>query len=248
MALRYIIEFGRFLENNWEKSDRKDLINQFKNYLKSFIEENNDHDISLKIAAKKTTLDMELKHFLGILVPIERKLSRGIVDHEYIILEGDSKAPTKTKRQPVSIILDNIRSSFNAGAIFRTSECLNLEKVYLCGYKGTPDDPKTKKTSMGTSDKIPWEWHPHADSLIDRLQQAGIAVIGVETEERAKSIYDFNFPKPCAILLGNERHGIDPILLKKCDAVVKIPLYGQKNSLNVGIAASIVAYQAIHQK
>jgi tRNA G18 (ribose-2'-O)-methylase SpoU len=141
---------------------------------------------------------------------------------------------------PLAIYLDNLRSAFNVGSILRTTEAFRLGTV--CFSKATPfiDNPKVQKTSMNTCDKVPCEQHTDL-SLLPR------PLIALETAPEAPSAFAFEFPSSFTLLLGNEEYGLSPDSLAACDAVVQIPLYGYKNSLNVASAYAIVAGIISHQ-
>jgi tRNA G18 (ribose-2'-O)-methylase SpoU len=141
---------------------------------------------------------------------------------------------------PVAIYLDNIRSAFNVGSILRTTEAFRLGKVYFT--KTTPfiDNPKVQKTSMRTTDKVPCEKNVPLSSLPRPL-------IALETHPDAPSIFDFSFPPAFTLMLGNEEYGLSEESLASRDAIVQIPLYGFKNSLNVASAFAIAAGVISHQ-
>ncbi len=149
-------------------------------------------------------------------------------------------APSDAPYLPLAIYLDNLRSAFNVGSILRTTEAFRLGKV--CFGKTTPfiDNPKVQKTSMCTFDKVPCE-QPLSLSDLPR------PLIALETAPDAPSIFDFAFPPVFTLLLGNEEYGLSEELLSQSDAIVKIPLYGFKNSLNVASAFAIAAGVISHQ-
>lgn len=185
---------------------------------------------------------MTLKHFVAFMIPIERILNKNVQDDGFLVLTDDKQA-TATDSLPLVFILDNIRSAFNVGSILRTAECLNIEKVYLCGYTPNPEQPKLAKTAMGTQDTIAWEAREHIIDLINELKFKGYQVIGLETAEKPVDLYEkFTFA-PTALVVGNERFGLDIEVLKSCDEIRKIPLRGRKNSLNVAISLAVAAFE-----
>jgi 23S rRNA (guanosine2251-2'-O)-methyltransferase len=141
-------------------------------------------------------------------------------------------------------ILHNIRSCYNVGAIFRTGEAIAIEKIYLTGYSPTPErEPeKIKKTALGAQESVKWEYERNVGKLIDKLKKEKIKIVALETENLALPYFKFKPKFPLAILVGNEKRGIDKRTLKKADFIVKIPMFGKKESLNVAIAFSIFAY------
>lgn len=184
------------------------------------------------------TETMTARHLGTIMVPFERLLSRTLRDDEFLVTDTDDRERVRDVR-PLRVIVDNIRSAFNVGAIMRTSEALGAEHVHLTGYTPTPDEEKTAKTSLGANDSIPWSSSPDAKTLIGEMKGRGYTVVALETAERAVDLDSFKWPERVALLLGNERFGIDRDTLSLADHVVRIPMYGRKNSLNVGIACGI---------
>ena len=248
MAIDYIIKLSWHIEQIWDvPAERDDAIDQLKLYLASWGAHKNPALFRLSRFTEKLAREMSLKHFLGIMVPIEREFSRGIRDDDFLVREGD--APLAKARQTIQlmIILDNIRSAFNVGSIFRTAECIGASKIHLCGYTSTPEDPKTAKTAMGCDKLVPWQWHQHTEDIIQTLKGYGTKVIAIETAVNSPSVHSFSFPSPCALLFGNERHGISQPLLALSDAIVHIPVFGQKNSLNIGTAMGVCSYEIRRQ-
>jgi 23S rRNA (guanosine2251-2'-O)-methyltransferase len=141
-------------------------------------------------------------------------------------------------------ILHNIRSCYNVGAIFRTCDAIAIEKIYLTGYTPTPErnPEKIKKTALGAEKTVKWEHERNVGKLIDKLKKEGIKIVALETEKLAIPYFKLKPKFPLAILVGNEVKGIDKRTVKKADFVVKIPMFGKKESLNVAVAFSIFAY------
>jgi 23S rRNA (guanosine2251-2'-O)-methyltransferase len=198
--------------------------------------------------AEHLTPEMSARHFLGILVPFERLAQKNLRDDEIIpVEENDFERDTSKSKLPLIVILENIRSAFNVGAVFRTSECWGVEKIVLSGYTPDPQDEKTAKTSMGTSQLVLWSRANRTGDAITELKSQGYSIVALETVASAPEIQSFEFPKRVALLLGNERFGLDPDSLKQADHICRIPVRGQKNSLNVGIAYGITAYEFFRQ-
>jgi tRNA G18 (ribose-2'-O)-methylase SpoU len=141
-------------------------------------------------------------------------------------------------------ILHNIRSCYNVGAIFRTCDAVAIEKIYLTGYTPTPErnPEKIKKTALGAETTVKWEYERSIGKVIEKLKKEGVKIVALETEKSALPYFKFKPKFPLAILVGNEIRGIDKRTLKKVDFIVKIPMFGKKESLNVAIAFSIFAY------
>lgn len=195
---------------------------------------------------KKT---MSLRDFLYWIVPIERYLNKSLKDEDFIIFNKDDKNIQKKSRTlPMTIVLDNIRSSFNVGSIFRTSEAFNVEKIFLVGYSPDPSNPKTLKTTLGSHEYVEWENHPKCVDLISTLKGQGYWVIAAETTNHAIPVEGpFPLDKKIAVVFGNERFGLDSQVIEMCDETRKVPLQGIKNSLNVANCASIFIYEFAKQ-
>jgi len=145
----------------------------------------------------------------------------------------------------LEIVLDNIRSTFNVGAMFRTSDGAGVKKLYLCGITPTPEHPKMVKTGLGAEWSVPWSYHPNALAVVKDLKEKGYTVLALESTETSVSLFDLTPPnesRPLALVAGNEVTGVDPDILKMCDQVIHIPMLGYKQSLNVSIAFGIAVY------
>lgn len=143
-----------------------------------------------------------------------------------------------------SILLDNIRSIWNVGSIFRTADGLGINKLYLCGITPTPENKTIRKTSLGAEETVTWEHSRNALETAKKLKADGHILIALEQDERAKSIevvHEMSYEK-ITLIIGNEVTGVDPELLDLCDHVLYIPMRGQKRSFNVEVALAIAAY------
>jgi tRNA G18 (ribose-2'-O)-methylase SpoU len=139
--------------------------------------------------------------------------------------------------------LDNLRSAFNVGSIFRTAECFGISKIYLCGYTPNPTNQKVTKTAMGTENFVDWEKCDSTDKLIRQLKNENVQIYALETVESAKLISEADIREPAAIVIGNEALGISSKILQLADEIIQIPIFGWKNSLNVGVATAICCYE-----
>ena len=196
------------------------------------------------------TLEFSERHFLNLMLPIERKWSRGLRDHEFLVTTDDrpADAAALSQRLPLHFVLDHLRSAFNVGALFRTADCLGVSGMWLCGYTATPEDAQVQRTTMGAHAHVPWEWRKTTLQAIDELKAMGICVVGLETVRGAPRASDFTFPRGgVAIVLGNERHGLDDAVLARCDAHVQLPCRGVKNSMNVAVSAGMCGYEVARQ-
>ena len=150
-------------------------------------------------------------------------------------------------RNPVHVIVDNIRSAYNVGSFFRTSDAGAVEHIHLCGMSAHPPHKKIEKTSLGAFEYVPWTYYERTSTAVDLLREQGISIVAIETSENAKAHTKFVWPKPTAIIFGNEVNGVNDKILRRCDAVVSIPMLGHKNSINVATAYGVVLYEVLRQ-
>ncbi len=156
----------------------------------------------------------------------------------------------------IILILHDIRSTHNVGSLLRTAEGLGIAHVYFTGYTPYPlseDDQRLPhiakrldfqihKTALGAEHSIPWSHVENIQHLMRDLRNDGYQLIAIEQDKSAVALSKYNPSQKCAILLGREVEGIDELLLKECDDIVEIPMYGSKESFNVVQAAAIVMY------
>lgn len=148
-------------------------------------------------------------------------------------------------RRPVHIVLDNIRSAFNVGSIFRTSDAGAVARIHLCGMTAHPPHPKLEKTALGAFEYVEWRYHERVKDCLAELREEGIPIVAIEVADNAVPMQEFEWPQPVAIVFGNEVNGIHPRNLARCDATVKIPMAGYKNSMNVATAFGVVLFQIL---
>ena len=149
-----------------------------------------------------------------------------------------------TKKIPLIVILDNIRSMNNVGSIFRTCDAFVVEKLYLCGITATPPHKDIAKTALGATESVDWEYAEKVVDLVKSLQKNNIKVYLVEQTDSSVLLNQFQFPEEkMAIVLGNEVFGVTDDLLPLCNGAIEIPQHGTKHSLNVTIAAGVVIWE-----
>ncbi|MEK7085509.1 MAG: RNA methyltransferase, partial [Patescibacteria group bacterium] len=154
-------------------------------------------------------------------------------------------AVKKKKRTPVFVILDNVRSLYNVGSIFRTSDAVLIKKLYLCGITGCPPKKEISKTALGAEELVPFEYSEDAISVIKKLKKAGVTIVAVELAHRAKDYDKTDYKFPICFIFGHEVNGISDDVMKLVDMSVKIPMLGRANSLNVATAYGIIVYDAL---
>ena len=150
---------------------------------------------------------------------------------------------------PLVVILDNIRSSHNIGSVFRTSDALLIEKIYLCGITSTPPDKEIRKTALGAENSVTWEYFAFAQEVVQKLKQEGYTVIAVEQVEKSTSLSDY-FPgkeDKLALVFGNEVKGVQQEVVDLCDFALEIPQFGTKHSFNISVSAGIVLWDLFNK-
>jgi tRNA G18 (ribose-2'-O)-methylase SpoU len=168
-----------------------------------------------------------------------------------VVRNLDRRAPievySRLPRVQLSVALDNLRSAFNVGSIFRTAECGRLELVYTCGITAHPPADGVVKTAMGAAEFVP---HHHVKTTLDAMELArgrGAKIVAVETTDQSRSVYAPWEKTPTCLVLGNEALGLGEKVLAAADEIVEIPLLGYKNSLNVAVAFGVVMFEILRQ-
>lgn len=180
-----------------------------------------------------------------VIVPIERAAARQRVT-DVQILSGDAmdEPPAESAPMALTLVADSLRSAFNIGGIFRSAECFGASALWLCGYSADPVSPHVAESALGTEKLVPWRHFDHALDAIAELHREGVRVFALETVADAVPIESFRWPFPCALVLGNERFGLDPDVVAACDGCLLIPMHGRKNSLNVATATAVALHAA----
>lgn len=153
--------------------------------------------------------------------------------------EGEAELPP---RLPVHVVLDNVRSAFNVGSIFRTADAAGVQCLHLCGITCWPPHAKLEKTSLGAHQYVRWRRHESALDALKELRAAGVTCVALETRPDARVLGEFPWPQPVALVLGHEVVGVSDEIIELCDFTMRIPMYGVKNSLNVASAFAVVVY------
>jgi len=171
-----------------------------------------------------------------------RKLSWDEIDRPAPDAVGD------LPKHPVCLILHNVRSIYNVGSIFRTSDAVRIEHIYLTGYTGTPEHPDLHKTALGAQDVVDWSHHDSADDVISDLKHRGYTIGVLEITDaptRPSDVQNRHFP--LGLIVGNEVHGVEDSLVSRADVAFELPQYGAKQSLNVSVALGIAIYEIVQE-
>lgn len=148
------------------------------------------------------------------------------------------------KKLPVYVLLDSIRSTYNVGSIFRTSDGAMIEKLILCGYTPHPPKKEILKTSLGATESVSWEYIKDPVEAVKKLKADGVKICALELTEGSTPYYrvsDSDFP--ICLIVGNEITGVKQELLDLCDCALEIPQYGIKQSLNVAVAYGVAIFE-----
>ncbi len=151
----------------------------------------------------------------------------------------------KLKKMPVVVVMDNIRSMYNVGSVFRTSDAFLIEKIYLCGITARPPHKEIRKTALGADESVEWEYVEDAVVLSEKLREQGYELIAIEQVDKSIPLQDFepNADKKYALILGNEVKGVQQKVIDQCQISLEIPQSGTKHSLNVSVCAGIVLWK-----
>lgn len=184
-------------------------------------------------------------HPHGTRCPVCMGNTRVILNRE-LILEPEPSRPDATitsRHKGIAVLLDNVRSAWNVGSIFRSADGFGFDHVYLCGISPTPENEAVRKTSLGAEDSVTWSYHKDAVRLVKGLKKEGWKIFALEEDKRAKEITNAECGRQDVVLIvGNEVTGVDPELLDLCNEIYFIPMRGEKKSFNVAMAFSIAAY------
>ncbi len=153
----------------------------------------------------------------------------------------------KMERFPFLTLLDNVRSLYNVGSVFRTADAVRLKKLYLAGITGKPPRKEIDKTALGAVDTVPWEYRDDAVALVRELREQGVQVIVLEHTSESRPFEQLEINFPACLVVGNEVFGVQDKIVEMADAAIEIPMFGNKQSLNVTIAYGIVIYHFLYQ-
>lgn len=155
-----------------------------------------------------------------------------------------------SKKIPVIIVLDNIRSMHNVGSVFRTADAFLLQAIYLCGYTPQPPHRDIHKTALGATETVEWKYFSNTVDAIKSLRNMQYTIAAVEQVENSIPLHDFFLKQydKLAIIFGNEVSGVGEEVLKLCDSYIEIPQFGMKHSLNISVATGIVLWELARQK
>lgn len=149
----------------------------------------------------------------------------------------------KTPESRLAILLDDVQTPFNVGAIVRTASAERVERLFLTGAAISPGHPKSRKTSLGTERYLEWEQHETAAQAVDAVRSAGYRIVGVELAAGAVPLFEARLDGDVCLAVGHEDRGLSPTVLGACEQIAFVPQLGKVGSLNVAHAAAIAVYE-----
>lgn len=154
-----------------------------------------------------------------------------------------------SEKQPIVVVLDHVRSLYNVGSVFRSSDAFRISGVCLCGITAQPPHPEIHKTALGAEDSVPWQYFEHTEDAVKWFKEKGYIILAVEQCEGSTMLQNFKreHGKKYAVVLGNEVKGVQQQVVDMCDGCLEIPQYGTKHSLNVSVAAGIILWHLLEK-
>ena len=158
-----------------------------------------------------------------------------------------------SRDQQIVVVLDNIRSLYNTGSILRTADASGVERVVLCGITPRPDQGSRQrraiaKTALGAENSVPWEYKPDAHAALRSLTAEGYQTVAVEISPLAVNLFEWTPRWPVCLVFGHEVEGVSSDLAAHVETTIRIPMLGQKRSLNVATAAGVVLYELLRRR
>jgi 23S rRNA (guanosine2251-2'-O)-methyltransferase len=156
----------------------------------------------------------------------------------------------QSKKIPVIAVLENIRSAYNVGSVFRTADAFLLEAIYICGYTCTPPHKEIKKTALGAENTVTWKHFGDTNLAIQELKHFGYKVFAVEQTEGSTMLNDIDYEPndKVAVIFGNEVAGVEQSTIQQCAGCIEIPQLGMKHSLNIATAAGVVLWELVRKQ
>jgi tRNA G18 (ribose-2'-O)-methylase SpoU len=153
-------------------------------------------------------------------------------------------------KTPVIAVLENIRSAYNVGSVFRTADAFLLEAIYITGYTCTPPHKEIKKTALGAEDTVAWKKFTNAKEAIEQLRSEGYKVYAIEQATKSIPLQKIKkeIGNKIAVIFGNEVTGVEQETILLCDGCIEIPQIGMKHSLNIASAAAVVLWELVREK
>ena len=155
----------------------------------------------------------------------------------------------ESDKLPLVVVLDDVRSMYNVGSVFRTGDAFRIEAVYMCGISATPPSTEIHKTALGAEDSVEWRYFSSAVEAVEHLHSEDYDVYAVEQAEGSTMLHEFSpaCNKRYAVVMGNEVKGVHQEVIDLCDGCLEIPQFGTKHSMNVSVTTGIIIYSFAHK-
>jgi 23S rRNA (guanosine2251-2'-O)-methyltransferase len=156
----------------------------------------------------------------------------------------------QSDKVPIIAVLENVRSAYNVGSVFRTADAFLIEAVYICGYTAYPPHKEIKKTALGADETVAWKHFKSIDDAIKDLRDLGFKVYAVEqaVDSYKLQAISYEHDEKIAVIFGNEVTGVEQTTIEKSDGCIEIPQLGMKHSLNISVAAGIVLWELVRTR
>jgi len=150
---------------------------------------------------------------------------------------------------PLIVVLDEVRSLYNVGSVFRSSDAFRVESIYLCGITATPPNVEIHKTALGAEYTVSWKYFKETQQAVNELQQKEYVLFSIEQVEKSTKLQNMKLDnhKKYAVIFGNEVKGVQQSIVDQSDGCIEIPQFGTKHSLNVSVTAGIVIWEFARQ-
>jgi 23S rRNA (guanosine2251-2'-O)-methyltransferase len=156
----------------------------------------------------------------------------------------------QSEKIPLIVVLENVRSAYNVGSVFRTADAFLLEAIYICGYTCTPPHKEIKKTALGAEESVSWKHFENTNFAIQALHGSGYKIFAVEQATGSTMLNDLNYAgnDKIAVIFGNEVTGVEETTIQQCEGCIEIPQSGMKHSLNIATAAGVVLWELVRKR
>jgi 23S rRNA (guanosine2251-2'-O)-methyltransferase len=154
-----------------------------------------------------------------------------------------------SEKIPLVVVLENIRSAYNVGSVFRTADAFLLEGIYICGYSAFPPHKEIRKTALGAEESVHWRHFKNAGEAIEDLRKEGYSIFSVEQAKNSIMLHEFRpSHNKIAVIFGNEVTGVEQSTIELSDGCIEIPQLGMKHSLNIATAAGVVLWEMVRSR
>lgn len=154
----------------------------------------------------------------------------------------------QSQKVPIIAVLENVRSAYNVGSVFRTADAFLIEAVYLCGYTAFPPHKEVRKTALGADETVAWQHFKNTTAALTSLREQGFSIFAVEQAENSFKLQEFKQAGKVALIFGNEVTGVEQSTIAQTDGCIEIPQLGMKHSLNISVAAGVVLWELVRSR